>query len=224
MDSLIKQPEQAQKSGLAITSLVCGIASICCLGLLAGIPAVICGHIAQSKINTSPTLFKGGGMALTGLIMGYVSIALSLVVLPILAAIAIPAVVNAKEHAIAIQQVLNAQQICHAIAQSSERADSESAGKSGFPADMGAQSANQVAAMLVEGGFLSAGDLKRLHFDQFLIGNVSKKDPADTILLRSKPAKPYSMVAIVLRDGSGQAVKSNRPVGNVPPRDPQFLP
>ena len=163
-------------------------------------------------------------MALTGLIMGYVSIVISLVVLPILAAIAIPAVVNAKENAMAIQQVVNAQQICHAISQSSERGDSQSAGKSGFPADMGAQSANQVAAMLVEGGFLTVGDLKRLHFDQFLIGNVSKKDPADTVLLRSKPNKPYSMIAIVRRDGSGQIAKSNSTLGKVPPRDPQFLP
>src|ERR1043166_7651384 len=36
----------AEKKGLAITSFVLGVLSLVCFGLLAGIPAIICGHIA----------------------------------------------------------------------------------------------------------------------------------------------------------------------------------
>ncbi len=46
-----------QDSGLAITSMICGISSIfLCLGLLTGIPAIICGHIARGKANSGDGL------------------------------------------------------------------------------------------------------------------------------------------------------------------------
>jgi hypothetical protein len=57
---------------LAIASLVCGILSIIlCLGLLAGIPAIICGHMARGRIARSGGALGGSGLALAGLIMGY---------------------------------------------------------------------------------------------------------------------------------------------------------
>ncbi|MST94364.1 MAG: DUF4190 domain-containing protein [Pedosphaera sp.] len=44
-----------QKCGLAVASLVLGVAAIvlCPIGPLLAIPAVICGHKAQSKIKNS---------------------------------------------------------------------------------------------------------------------------------------------------------------------------
>ena len=71
-------------SGLAIASLVCGILSLstcmCMLftGVLA-IPAVICGHMALNRINAPGAQIGGRGMAIAGLITGYLSIGLSLV-------------------------------------------------------------------------------------------------------------------------------------------------
>lgn len=69
----------AQKNnGLAITSLVLGILSFVCLGCVAGIPAVICGHMALGQINRSGGLEGGKGLAMAGLILGYINIGISL--------------------------------------------------------------------------------------------------------------------------------------------------
>jgi Flp pilus assembly pilin Flp len=64
-------PAGARTSGLAIASLVCGILGFFSAGLM-GIPAVILGHISRSQIKKNPAL-QGGGLALAGLITGYVS-------------------------------------------------------------------------------------------------------------------------------------------------------
>lgn len=63
-------------SGMAIASMVCGIVSLflCYLNLLAAIPAVICGHMALSRINQSPVPVAGRGMAITGLVTGYLGL------------------------------------------------------------------------------------------------------------------------------------------------------
>jgi hypothetical protein len=61
---------------LAIWSLVLslvGLMGFCCGGPLLGIGAVVCGHLALSKINANPNL-QGRGLALAGLIMGYFAI------------------------------------------------------------------------------------------------------------------------------------------------------
>ena len=60
-------------NGLAIASLVLGIACLC-TGLCA-IPAVICGHIALAQINRSGGMEQGRGMAIAGLVIGYVFLA-----------------------------------------------------------------------------------------------------------------------------------------------------
>jgi hypothetical protein len=67
-------------SGLAITSLVLGILGFLCDPLLA-IAAVVTGHIARSQIRKNTGL-KGGGLALTGLVLGYFWIAIFLAILP----------------------------------------------------------------------------------------------------------------------------------------------
>ena len=88
-----------QTSGMAIASLVLGICSIVlCLGPLAGIPAVIMGHKANSDIRKSGGLLRGGGMATAGLVTGYLSVFMIFVV-GLLAAIAIPNFVKARNTA-----------------------------------------------------------------------------------------------------------------------------
>lgn len=80
--------EPPTTSGLAITSLVCGIFGL--FTFITALPAVICGHIAQSQIKKEKGRKTGAGMALAGLIMGYVMIA-AIPVVGLLAAMAIPA-------------------------------------------------------------------------------------------------------------------------------------
>jgi hypothetical protein len=99
----IPPPVPASKnSGLAIWSLVLGILaivlSVACIGPLFAIPAVICGHMAHSRIKRSGGGLSGGGLALGGLITGYLSIVL-IPVIAMMAAIAIPNFVKARETA-----------------------------------------------------------------------------------------------------------------------------
>lgn len=83
---------QPQTSGKAIASLVLGIC-VFILGFLTGIPAIIFGHLAKSDIKKSGGKLQGDGMALAGLILGYVSV----VFIPlIIAAIAIPNLLRAR--------------------------------------------------------------------------------------------------------------------------------
>ena len=86
-------------SGLAIWSLVLGILSLTCFYILTAVPAVICGHVAWSRIKRSAGALKGEGLALAGLITGYIGIALSVFVLPLMLAIAIPNFVRARNTA-----------------------------------------------------------------------------------------------------------------------------
>lgn len=60
-------------SGLAIASLVCGIVGLLSC-LLPGIAAVICGHMALGQIEASQGRLGGRGMAVAGLVLGYLSI------------------------------------------------------------------------------------------------------------------------------------------------------
>lgn len=84
-----------QADGKATASMVLGILSVTCFGLLAGIPAVILGHISRKNIRESRGRLTGDGKALAGMIMGYVSIALVPVIL-IIAAIAIPSLLRSR--------------------------------------------------------------------------------------------------------------------------------
>lgn len=65
-----------------------------CLAPLTAIPAIICGHIARSRIRRMPALYHGANQALTGVILGYLSIFLTTV---ILAETLLPVLTKAKD-------------------------------------------------------------------------------------------------------------------------------
>lgn len=71
-------------SPIAIVSMSIGIASAAIgwamvgFGLVLGIAAVVCGHVAMRKLATSPAPRGGRGFAIAGLITGYVGIVLGL--------------------------------------------------------------------------------------------------------------------------------------------------
>jgi type IV pilus assembly protein PilA len=85
---------EALTDGKAVASLVFGILSLTGLSLLAGIPAIILGHLSRSRIRQSMGRLKGSGMAMAGLIMGYISS--SAIPILIIAAIAIPNLLRAR--------------------------------------------------------------------------------------------------------------------------------
>ncbi len=88
-------PSIQQTDGKATASLILGILSLLCLSVLAGIPAIILGHMSKANIRRSMGRLKGDGMATTGLIMGYISAAAIPLIL-IIAAIAIPNLLRSK--------------------------------------------------------------------------------------------------------------------------------
>jgi hypothetical protein len=90
-------PSQPQTSGLAIWSLVLGILSLICFSIFTGIPGVICGHMAYARIKRSAGALTGQGLAIAGLITGYLGIAWAVVMIPMMMAIAIPNFVKARE-------------------------------------------------------------------------------------------------------------------------------
>ena len=81
-----------ETSGLAIGSLIAGIFSFI---FPAAITAIVLGHIARSNIRKSAGRLAGDGMALAGLILGYMGLAFIPVIL-IIAAIAIPNLLRAR--------------------------------------------------------------------------------------------------------------------------------
>lgn len=85
------QPAEPETSGKAIVSLVSG-----CLALFfpAAVCAVVFGHLSRSEISKSGGRLKGSGVALAGLILGYLGVAV--VPLLIIAAIAIPNLFRAR--------------------------------------------------------------------------------------------------------------------------------
>ena len=89
-----------KNSSLAIWSLVLGILGVmlvmACVGPLFAIPAVICGHIACNRIRRSGGALGGEGLAVAGLITGYVGIGIAVLTVPFMAAIAVPNFVKAR--------------------------------------------------------------------------------------------------------------------------------
>lgn len=79
--------QAARTDGKATASMVLGILGLLCFWGIAGVPAVILGHLSKADIKKSGGRLQGEGMATTGLITGYVSIALGVL---FFAAILIP--------------------------------------------------------------------------------------------------------------------------------------
>jgi Domain of unknown function (DUF4190) len=67
-----EQPPGRGTSGLAIASLVLGIVWLFWIG---SILAVIFGHIALNRIKASRGMIEGKGLAIAGLVLGYLGVA-----------------------------------------------------------------------------------------------------------------------------------------------------
>ncbi len=85
------EPATAETSGKAIASLVFG-----CFSFIfpAAIVAIILGHISRSQIRTSAGRLKGSGLAMAGLVLGYMGMVTPVVL--IFAAIIIPNLLRAR--------------------------------------------------------------------------------------------------------------------------------
>jgi len=79
-------PSIRTTSTMAIVSLVFGILSWTLLPFIGAIVAVVCGHLARSEIRRAPvdTVLEGDGMAVAGLVLGYLHLALVVIGLVVL--------------------------------------------------------------------------------------------------------------------------------------------
>ena len=69
-------PRPPETCPLAVASLVCGIASFMVVPVVAALPAVVCGHMSLARIRASANALGGRGMAVWGLVLGYLNLAL----------------------------------------------------------------------------------------------------------------------------------------------------
>lgn len=88
------RPATTRTDPLAVTSLVAGIV---CLGGLGSIVAIVTGHMSRARSKRLG--LRPQGLALAGLVLGYIGIAL----IPVLLAIALPTFLAQKEKAEAAQ-------------------------------------------------------------------------------------------------------------------------
>lgn len=89
--NIINPYGHSETSGKAIGSLVCGLLFFFAPSAIA---AVVMGHLSLSEIRRSAGRFRGKGMAIAGLVLGYFG--LSFIPILIIAAIAIPNLLRAK--------------------------------------------------------------------------------------------------------------------------------
>ena len=88
----VPAPVPEKSSGMAIASLIFGLFF---LFFPLPIVAVVFGHISLSRIKKSAGRLGGRGLAITGLVLGYLGIAMIPLIL-IIAAIAIPNLMRAR--------------------------------------------------------------------------------------------------------------------------------
>lgn len=68
-------PTARTTSSLAVASLVLGVLAWCMLPFVGAVAAVVCGHLARSEIRHAPPgSVDGGGLAVAGLVLGYVQL------------------------------------------------------------------------------------------------------------------------------------------------------
>lgn len=65
-----------QTSSLAVTSLVSGLLGWTLLPFIGTVVAIITGHLARKEIRTSGGTLDGDGMAVAGLVLGWLAVAL----------------------------------------------------------------------------------------------------------------------------------------------------
>ena len=204
---------------LTIWSLVLGIISIlgCSIGgFIVGIPAVICGHIGLSRIKRQPSL-GGRGMAIAGLITGY----LGILTLPIAASLALPAITGALDRGKATQMLSNMRPIHMAVLMAQNDGVTRGNPNLGFPASAKIKSKAARKEMLVSEGYISADDLEKLKFNDMSVANISDEDPVDTIFLKATMGKT---IIIFRKGGDGDVYPNGKNIlGLDPPRSPAFL-
>lgn len=209
----MNSPATQKTSGLAITSLVLGIISLCCPVFLLPIAAVICGHVSRGQIKKSQGTIGGSGVALAGLILGYISIALSIVT------VIWWTVAGAKIVEVGVATA-SAQKLQLAMAQMVSDGEAKGNKSLGWPADAGITTVTELKQRLVDNGYLKPDEAASIDFSKLLIGNVSAADPEDTVFIKFREK---FMGATIYYSKSGEQETVPAP-GDTAEEDPKRTP
>lgn len=210
-------PALQKTSGLAVTSLVLGLLGFCCPLFLPAIAAVACGHIARAKIQKSAGTLTGAGLALAGLILGYLGIVLSIlsvVIYTMVAASVLKLTVN----------VASAQKIHAAVVQMVSDGVTKDDKSLGWPADAGITSGAELEKRLVDNGYFTEEEAKAVNFENFLFGNVSESDPGETIFIKFREKAWMGTTVCLRKDGEQEVIPAGGDlIAQEPRREPAYL-
>ncbi len=210
-------PALQKTSGLAVTSLILGLLGLCCPLFLPPIAAVACGHIARGKIRKSQGLLSGNGLALAGLILGYIGLILSIL------SIVFYIMIGGSVLKLSVQ-VAGAQKIHTAVVQMVSDGASKEDKSLGWPADAGITTSAELEQRLVDNGYLTEEDAKSIGFDNFLFGNVSDSDPGETIFIKIREKFWAGTTVFLQKDGGEGALSPDEETSpQDPPREPAYL-
>ncbi len=68
-----------QTSAMAIVSLVAGLLGWSLLPVIGSVVAIVTGHLARGEIRRRPEALEGDGLAVAGLVLGYLMVAMTVV-------------------------------------------------------------------------------------------------------------------------------------------------
>lgn len=188
-------------SGFAVASLVLGIISLVMMPIIASFPAIFFGHIARSDIRRSEGNLSGDGMALAGLITGYLGLAFWVLMFGVMAAMMFAVFTKVPGR---LQGVMNNAQSDRAVENArliAEACQSYAAEHNGsFPARLD----DLVPKYLKDRSTFNcsiSGHLERMGYTY--VGGKNSDSP-DKILLYSKSPNSAGKHAVARVDGSSQ--------------------
>lgn len=213
-------PSLRKNSGLAIASLVLGLLGLCCPFFLPSIAAIVCGHIARGKIKSSGGALEGAGLALAGLILGYLTVVLS-VIGAIVFATVYPKMHGVMDQTVKLAYATQIHTAVQAMVADGVAKDDKS---HGWPADAGITTVTELKKRLIEGGYLTAEEAEMYGFENFLFGNLSAEDPEATVFIRNRPDLFEEGAILVRKDGEpAMFTGSDEIIIEDPPREPPYL-
>ena len=68
-----------QTSAMAIVSLVAGLLGWSLLPVIGSVVAIVTGHLARGEIRRRPDALEGDGLAVAGLVLGYLMVAMAVI-------------------------------------------------------------------------------------------------------------------------------------------------
>lgn len=186
-------------SGMAVTALVMGIVSLV-LCPLTSIPGLILGIMATSRASETPPRASGKGMAIAGIATSALGLLSSLLVIPILIAVMLPAVGTARQAAMRVKSEANARMMVQAIITQSQSNNGQ------FPQTADDWQQNLIDAGLVPAEMFTSPYTDGLGDDYFFVPGGRDDFDASRVVVYEDPAINLEGTVIGFADGHTEFV------------------